>query len=154
MGGSECLESFGTSPEGLTSEKAARRLRSYGPNAISGEERSAFAVLLEQFQSGLTIMLFVAGLLTIVLGDFVDGALILALLLLDVSLGFFQEYRLERALADLCRMVEVGVTVFRDSQETKILARAPVPGDIVLVRAGDLVPADLRLIEGDGFMVN
>ncbi|MDA8188589.1 MAG: cation-transporting P-type ATPase [Dehalococcoidales bacterium] len=150
----ECLRLLGTEPEGLTSEEAALRLEEFGPNAIAGEERSILTILLEQFQNGLVIMLFAAGLITVALGDFIDGAIILALLLLNTSLGFLQEYRSERALADLRRMVEVLAPAVRDSREVKIPARNLVPGDVVLVRAGDIVPADMRLIEGASLMVN
>jgi P-type Mg2+ transporter len=150
----ECLALLGSRAQGLTSEDARYRLDAVGTNTIAGDERSAFAILREQFQNGLTLMLFGAGLLTVVLGDFVDGAIILALLLLNTSLGFFQEYRSERALAHLRRMVEVHSLALRDGQEVQIPARTLVPGDVVLVCAGDLVPADLRLIEGEDLMVN
>ncbi|MCL5961811.1 MAG: cation-transporting P-type ATPase [Chloroflexi bacterium] len=150
----ECLKQVASSPEGLSSEEAAERLRRFGPNMIPGEERSAFAILQEQFRSALTLMLLAAGLITLILSDFVDGSIILALLLLNTSLGFFQEYRSERALADLRRLVEVQALVLRDGGEMKVPARVMVPGDIVLVRAGDFVPADLRLIEAAGLMVN
>lgn len=150
----ECLRLLDSTAEGLTSAEAGRRLRIYGPNAIAGEERSAQSILVEQFKNGLTLMLFGAGVITIVTGDFVDGAIILALLLLNTSLGFFQEYRSERALADLRRLIEVQAIVLRDGREVKTPVHDLVPGDIVLVRAGDLVPADLRLIEGSGVMVN
>lgn len=150
----ECLELLGTSPEGLTPEEATRRLREIGPNIVPSEERSTFVILREQFQNGLTLMLFAAGLLTLVLGDFVDGAIILALLLVNTSLGFFQEYRSERAQADLRRMIEICARPFRNGEEAEIPARDLVPGDIVLIRAGDLVPADMRLIEGEGLRVN
>ncbi len=150
----ECLELLDTTLEGLTSEEATRRLRTFGPNVVAREERSAFVILREQFENGITLMLFGAGILTIFLGNFVDGAIILILLLLNVSLGFFQEYRSERALADLRRLVRVSARVLRDGREVKMSVRDLVPGDIVVVCAGDLVPADLRLIEGESLMVN
>jgi len=150
----DCLRWLRSSPEGIGSEEAARRLRAFGPNSIGGQERTALGILREQLANGLTLLLLAAGLVTLVLGDFVDGAIILGLLLLNSSLGFVQEYRSQRALADLRRLVEVHTRALRDGREVTIPARNLVPGDVVLVRAGDLVPADLRLVEGAGVEVN
>ncbi|MCL5256387.1 MAG: cation-transporting P-type ATPase [Chloroflexi bacterium] len=150
----QTLELLHSSSNGLSPEEAAHRLETTGPNAIAAEQRSALTILGQQLRNGLMILLFSAALITIVLGDYVDGAIILVLLLLNTSLGFFQEYRAERALADLRRLVEVQSRVLRGGQEVQVPARDIVPGDIIMVRDGDLVPADARLIDGEGLMVN
>jgi Mg2+-importing ATPase len=150
----DVLKKLDTSLNGLSEEEAAQRLLRIGSNAIMAEQRSALVILLEQFRNGLMLLLFGAGVVTIAIGDHVDGAIILAFLFLNTGLGFFQEYRSEQALADLKRMVEVHALVLRNGREVAVPARDLIPGDIVLIKAGDFVPADLRLIEGDEVSVN
>lgn len=134
--------------------EAGRRLKTLGPNTIATERRSVLNILREQFQNGLILMLFGAGILTVILGDYVDGTIILALLFLNTGLGFIQEYRSERALDDLRRLVEVHALTLRDGKEVSLPAHALVPGDVIVIKPGDLVPADLRLIYGDRVSVN
>ena len=135
-------------PAGLTSAEAARRLAEYGPNELRAADRvSPWAVLLSQFKNVLIIILLVATALSAVLGHGVEAIAIAVIVLLAVLLGFVQEYRAERAIEALRRMAALTATVLRDDEEMEIPARDLAPGDVILLRAGDVVPADARLVE-------
>ena len=95
------LELLGSSPKGLTAHEATSRLERLGPNALAVESRSLRTIALEQLRNGINILLAGAGVLTITTGDFVDGAIILGLIALNVGLSIVQEYRAERALSAL-----------------------------------------------------
>jgi Ca2+-transporting ATPase len=135
-------------PAGLTSAEATRRLAEHGPNELRAAGRvSPWAVLLGQFKNVLIVILLVAAALSAVLGHGVEAIAIAVIVLLAVLLGFVQEYRSERAIEALRRMAALTATVLRDDEEMEIPARDLVPGDVILLRAGDVVPADARLVE-------
>ncbi len=137
-----------SSPTGLTSAEAARRLAQYGPNELQAAARvSPWSILLAQFQNVLIIILLIATGLSLLLGHGIESIAIVVIVLFAVLLGFIQEYRAERAIEALRRLAAPNATVLRDGVEQAIPARDLVPGDVVLLRAGDRVPADLRLIE-------
>ncbi len=148
------LSSLGTSPAGLSSTEAKRRLAEQGPNQIGVQTRSLYKILAEQARNGINLLLTAAGVLTIVTGDLVDGVIILVLILLNVGLSIVQEYRAERALEALRNLLPVKSRVIRDGAEIAVPADALVPGDLVRIFSGDLVPADIRLIEGRGLQIN
>jgi Ca2+-transporting ATPase len=136
------------SPRGLSSAEAARRLQEVGPNEIGTTERaSRWGLLFEQFKNVLIIILLVATALSAFLGHWVEAIAISIIVILAVFLGFIQEYRAERAIEALRQMSAPTATVLRDEMENEIPARELVLGDVVLVNAGDKVPADLRLVE-------
>ena len=141
---------LGTEPEfGLTDSEARTRLDRYGPNVVEDRGgRSAWRVLLAQFTGVLTLVLFVAAVLSVFLGDALDAGAILAIVVLNAALGFFQEHRAERSMAALKRMAAPVVRVRRDGRVQEISALALVPGDVVLLEAGNVVPADARLLRG------
>jgi len=135
-------------PEGLTTAEADTRLATYGPNQLqSGGGVSAWAILAAQLRNVLMVILLVATLLSAVMGHGTEAVAIGAIVLLAVLLGFSQEYRAERATEALRRMAAPTATVLRDGDECEIAARHVVPGDVIVLRAGDRVPADARLIE-------
>jgi len=137
-----------TSPSGLTDIEAARRLEQYGPNELKAAQRiSPWALLLEQFKNVLIIILIVAIVLSAFLGHSVEAIAIAVIVMFAVILGFVQEYRAERAIDALRRMAAPAATVLRNGQEIEIPARELVPGDIIFMRAGDKIPADVRLTE-------
>lgn len=138
-----------TDPEhGLSAEEAQRRLQRYGPNAFESREKLRWpAMLLRQFKDVLIIILLVAAGISAAVGDPVDAIAILAIIGLNAALGFFQEYRAERALAALKRLLAPHCRVIRDGVCTTIDASALVPGDLVRLQPGDHTPADLRLVE-------
>lgn len=137
-----------TTPAGLTHAAAAGRLAAYGPNELQATHRiSPWAVFVEQFKNVLIIILLVAALLSAFLGHGVEAVAITVIVLFAALLGFAQEYRAERAIEALRQMAAPEASVLRDGSETKVPARDLVPGDVVLLRAGDRMPADLRLLE-------
>ncbi len=133
---------------GLTSEAVLERMAAHGPNALpEPPKRSVFLVLLRQFKSPLIYILFVAAALAAVLSHWGDAAVILAVVLVNALIGSYQEGRAERSMAALRRLSALQVRVLRDGHEQAIAARELVPGDLLLLAAGDAVGADARLIE-------
>jgi Ca2+-transporting ATPase len=133
---------------GLTAAEAARRLAEHGPNELQAAHRvSPWALLAEQFKNVLIIILLIATILSAFLGHGVEAIVIGVIVLFAVLLGFVQEFRAERAIEALRQMAAPTAIVLRDGVETELPARELVPGDIILLRAGDKVPADARLTE-------
>ena len=143
------LRELETDPhQGLSAEEAGRRLERYGPNELRKEERAApWRLFLNQFKNALIVILLVAIALSALVGEIVDAGIILAIVVFSTVLGFIQEYRAERALEALKRMLTPTITVIRGGTEQEIPSRDLVPGDIMLLEAGDRIPADSRLIE-------
>ena len=148
------LRRLGSGPEGLPSAEAARRFAQYGPNEVRADRRSFGGIIGEQLRSGINLLLAFAGLLTVLVGSLTDGAIILVLVVLNLGLSIFQEYRAERALDALRALLPLTVRVWRDGAEIERPARELVPGDVIALRAGNLVPADVRLLEAEGLEVN
>lgn len=145
----QCAQHLKTSLEdGLSEEDASRRLASAGPNVIEGgRQRSPWKMLGAQFADVLIVILMVAAVISGFVGEAVDTAAILIIVVLNAVFGFVQEFRVERALAALRDMASPEATVLRGGQRLKIAAEDLVLGDYVLLEAGQIVPADLRLIE-------
>ncbi len=144
----QVFDQLNTGPAGLTGAEATRRLAEHGPNELRAAGRiSPWAVLLSQFKNVLIVILLVATALSAVLGHGVEAIAITVIVLFSVLLGFVQEYRAERAIEALRRMAALTATVLRDGEEVEIPARDLAPGDVILLRAGDVVPADARLAE-------
>ncbi len=145
---SEALASLDSKRTGLSQEEAQHRLAQFGPNELAGKEKiSPWAILLEQFKNFLIIILLVAVALSAIMGEVADAIVIFVIVLFAAGLGFIQEYRAERAMAALKRMAAPTASVLRDGKETEVPARELAPGDIVLLKTGDRIPADARLIE-------
>ena len=133
---------------GLTEGEAAERLAQQGINSFGASRgRSAIGLFLRQFQSPLIIILIVASLVTFFSHEYIDASFIFFSVLVAVVLGWFQEYRAERATSALNSYIEERVRVVRDGREQEIDARQVVAGDIVILRSGERVPADGRLVE-------
>jgi Ca2+-transporting ATPase len=143
----DVCSTLSSTPDGLTGVEAARRLAAHGPNELRAARRvSPGALLLEQCKNVLILILLIATGLSAFLGHGVEAIAIAVIVLFAVLLGFVQEYRAERAIEALRQMAAPTATVLRDGQETEIPARRLVPGDVLLVRAGNKVPADARLL--------
>ena len=145
----EALDRLGSSkPQGLQVGEAQRRLEQYGLNELTERgARSPWQILWEQVTGILTLILIAAAVISIFLGDTLDAIVILAIVILNAGLGFTQEYRAEQSMAALKRMAVPNVRVRRDGQVQPISARELVPGDIVLLETGNVVPADGRVVE-------
>jgi Ca2+-transporting ATPase len=142
------LGRLASGPDGLTAADAEARIAQYGLNELQAAAGvSAWSLLAAQFKNVLIVILLVATVLSAVLGHGTEAIAIAAIVLLAVLLGFVQEYRAERATDALRRMTAPTATVLRGGEECEIPARQLVPGDVVLLRAGDRVPADARLVE-------
>jgi Ca2+-transporting ATPase len=140
---------------GLSPQEAAEHLAKAGPNELrKGEAVSPWTILLSQFRSLVIWVLIGAAVVSAALGEFVDGIAIIAIVLLNALIGFFQEYRAERAAAALARMTAPRAKVVRGGQAAVIGASEVVPGDLLLLDAGDLVAADARLLEASAMRVN
>ena len=140
--------------EGLPKEAAVRRLAHYGPNELQAARHiSPWEILFEQFKNVLIIILLIATALSAFLGEGVDAIAILVIVIFAVVLGFAQEYRAERAIEALKEMAAPTAAVLRDGEEQEIPAREVVPGDVIILRAGDKIPADARLIESINLQV-
>ena len=146
----EAATRLGTEPaSGLTDSEARERLDRYGPNVVAERGgRSALQALLAQFTGVLTLVLGAAAVLSAFLGDWLDAGAILAIVVLNATLGFFQEYRAEQSMAALKRMAAPVVRVRRNGRVQEVSARGLVPGDVVLLETGNVVPADARLLQG------
>ncbi|MWD27364.1 HAD-IC family P-type ATPase [Aquicoccus sp. SCR17] len=138
-------------PEGLSAEEAAARLARHGPNRLpEPPPRGWLARLWGQFDNLLIQVLIAAGGVTALLGHWTDAAVILAVVVLNAAIGFWQEGRAENALAAVRGMLSAEASVRRGGERVRIPASELVPGDLVLLGAGDRVPADLRLTETRG----
>lgn len=146
---SEVLRKVNTDQrKGLTPEEVRKRLDIYGYNEFKKEERvSPLTIFFNQFKNVLIIILLIATLLSALVGEIFDAGLILVIVIFCALLGFIQEYRAERALEALKKMLSPTITAIRDGKEQEVLSKELVPGDILILEAGDKVPADARLIE-------
>ena len=133
---------------GLTKEQAQERLQKYGHNELEEKPRPGFlSMLFAQFNNFLVIILIVAAAVSLLLGECVDAIAIMVIVVLNAVVGVVQESKAEAALAALKKMAAPNAQVIRDGHQITIASRELVPGDIVLVEAGNYVPADLRLVE-------
>ena len=133
---------------GLAEDEVKRRLEKYGYNELKKEEGiSPFTLFINQFKNILIIILLIATVLSALVGETFDAALILVIVVFCAVLGFIQEYRAERALEALKKMLSPTITVLRGGREEEIPSKELVPGDILLLEAGDKIPTDARLIE-------
>jgi Ca2+-transporting ATPase len=149
------LESLGTSAEGITEQEAAARLNTYGLNEIIEEGKSSrLRMLISQFKSFLIIILLAAAAVSALLGETADSIIILLIVILSGLLGFLQDYSAQKAIAALKQMATPTARVVRDSRTSMIPASRIVPGDIILLRMGDGIPADSRLIESFNLQVD
>src|SRR5210317_93012 len=143
----ETFDLLASSEAGLASAQAAKRLAEVGPNVLAAEEKiRIFSILLHQFKSPLIYVLLVAAVVTFFLQEYIDMAVILAVVILNAIIGFIQEVKAEQGVRSLKKMVQAKARALRDRREKEIPGSQLVPGDVVYLAAGMRVPADLRLI--------
>jgi Ca2+-transporting ATPase len=144
----EVLHHLEVRDEGLTSAEAEKRLQHYGPNQLEEAPRPGFLALLwGQLNNFVVILLIVASIISALLGDYVESAAIMAIVVLNSVLGIIQEQRAEQALAALKKLAAPEAQVLRDGSRRSVPSYNLVPGDIVFLEAGNFIPADLRLLE-------
>ncbi|HEY3116789.1 MAG TPA: HAD-IC family P-type ATPase, partial [Chloroflexota bacterium] len=142
------LDRLASDPLGLSEQEAAVRLARYGPNAFRvGRHVSAWVVLLRQFRSVMIVLLLFAGIIAYFVGDLLDAAAILAVLAINVVIGFVTELRAHRAVESLLALEVTRAQVVREGKVREVDARGVVPGDVIEVEAGRAIPADARLLE-------
>ena len=145
------LSRLGSGPDGLSSADVAERLRQFGPNILGTHQVRATAVLVRQIRNPILILLLGAALVAGLTGGGTNALIIAVIVALSVGLGFFNEYRAERAMAALRAQIRHEAEVRRDGQASGVPVTDLVPGDVVSLRIGALVPADVRLLEVDEF---
>ena len=152
----EVVKKLKTDPQkGLSGEEVEKRQKKFGKNKLPQEKPlSAFKIFLEQFKSPLIYILLIAGIITLFLKEYTDSIVIFAAVILNAVVGFIQENKASQALRELKRVLSVNAIVFRDGRVEEILADELVPGDIILLRPGEKVPADGRLIRVYNLKVN
>jgi Na+-exporting ATPase len=146
--GSKLATDLGTTQnDGLSKNEAGRRLETHGENLLNDTTSvSAIGVLIGQLANALTLVLFAALALSFGVQDFVEGSVIAAVIAVNTAVGFFQEYRAEKTMDALRQLSSPTAFVVRNGESTAIPAKNVVPGDIVAIKTGDVIPADLRMI--------
>ncbi len=144
----QVLNHFEVQDNGLTSDEAKNRLEQYGPNQLKESPRPTFLHMLwEQLNNFVVILLIIASVISALLGDYVEAAAIMAIVVLNAVLGIVQERRAEEALAALKKLAAPDAQVIRDGHRKTVPSYELVPGDIVFLEAGNFIPADIRLLE-------
>jgi magnesium-transporting ATPase (P-type) len=155
MAADEVLARIEASTDGLTQEEAQRRLGEYGPNRLpETASRGPLMRLLAQFNSLLIYVLLAAAVLAALIDHYIDALVILAVVIVNAVIGFIQEGRAEQALDAIRTMIDPRASVLRGAQRETVPAEEIVPGDLVILEAGDRVPADLRLIRARNLRID
>jgi Ca2+-transporting ATPase len=142
------MEELSSSAQGISSEEALKRFEEYGPNELTEKKKkTAFVMFLDQFRDFMILVLIAAAVIAGIVGELSDTIPICIIVVLNAVIGFIQEYRAEKAMAALKKMASPSATVIRDGVPAVIAASQLVPGDVIILEAGNVVPADSRLIE-------
>ncbi len=150
----EVLDLLSTNLYGLSSKDAEERIKKYGENILPEEKKSILLIFIKQFKNIFNIVLGFALILTIFLNKFTDSFVILMIILVNVLMGFFFEIRAEKTLEKLRKFVKPKAKVFRDKELIEVEAENIVPGDVVLVEEGDIIPADMRFFEVENLKID
>ena len=151
----ELLKRLRTTPRGLSSEQATENLETYGPNELAREHKhSAIKEFLLHFKSPLVIILLIAGIITGILGQLTNTTIIFVIIFVSIILDYYQESKAEKAAQLLKQKVTTTATVLRDNVKQEIKLPEIVPGDIIFLSAGDIAPADARVISAKDLFIN
>lgn len=149
MSAEDLFAKLESSAQGLSAAEAASRLQAVGPNELTVEKTSKGKMLFGYFWGPIPWMIEIAAVLSVINRDWMDFAIILALLIINAGIGFWQEYKASDALDALKAQLALKARVLRDGQWREVPARELVPGDVIRIRLGDVVPADTKLTEGE-----
>lgn len=150
----ETLRLLESSTNGLTEQQANERLLKFGFNELPSKKRTWFHILFSQLKSPFTYLLFIAGTISLIIGEIIDSLFIFLFVVINVVLGFIQEYRAEKAIEVLKSFLPNEVKAIRNSERIIINKKYLVPGDVVILSAGDIAPADLRIIEAKNLIID
>ncbi len=150
----ELWRTFDTNANGLSDREAQSRLKRYGPNTLRSHEPSAWQLLVRQFSSPFIYLLFAAAVISFGLKQFTEGWMILLFVAINSSLGFSQEYHSQRVLRALAHYVGATARVRRHGVEQALPSHDLVRGDVVIIETGDVIPADLRLLEENDLLAD
>src|SRR5690349_9363565 len=140
---------------GLSEKEAKEKYQEHGPNTIAGKKRiSPFKILLEQFSDFMVLILLASTVISAVMGEVTEAITIIAIVVMNAILGFVQEYRTERTMEALKNLAAPAAKVIRGGKPANIAAEQIVPGDLVILEAGDRVPADAMLVESHSLQVD
>ncbi len=151
----DLLKYLNSSDQGLSSVEAKARLEINGPNIFYKTTKfKTFRLYIKQFKNSLVYLLIIACILSFLFNGTSDGVVIIFILIINTSLSFYQEYRSEKAIDHLSKLIDREIMVLRDSKPLLVLEKDIVVGDIVILKEGDIIPADIRLLESDDLNVN
>ncbi|ACO03786.1 MAG TPA: cation transporter [Persephonella sp.] len=150
----DLLDFFNTGLNGLSDEEVKRRIEKYGLNELEEKKESSLLIFFRQFNNPLVYILIVAITITFFMGDYIDAGIIAGIVFVNGLLGFFQEIKARSSIEALKKLTETKTRVLRDGKEKTVSVSHIVPGDIVILEEGDVVPADIRLIDSVGLMVD
>jgi len=139
---------------GLNEKEIENRLAKYGKNILKFKEIKWWDILLRQFKSAFVYLLFAAAIITFVLNEYIDSLMILLFIIINSSLGFFQEYHSEKTMQLLKQSIVSYTKTIRNGKVKIICSEFLVPGDIIILETGDKIPADVRFIEIDNLLVD
>jgi len=151
----ELLKNLNTSEKGLSTEESEKRLKKEGFNEIAKKgKKSGFVILIEQFINPLVFVLIIASIIAYFLGEKTDAIIIITIVAINAILGFLQEYKAEKTVRALRKLIAQNTKVLRDGKKTEMDTKFIVPGDIIYLNIGDIVPADIRLLQTDDMTID
>src|SRR5690606_13643325 len=148
----DLFQQLKTTPSGLPSDNITALQKEHGANLLpDAQQKSRWSILLSQFMDVMIILLIIAAIISFAVGEHTDAFVILAIIIGNAWMGYSQEYNAEKSIKMLQEMSAQYAIVLRDDKPVKVDAKELVPGDIILLEAGDIVPADARLFEVNSF---
>ncbi len=146
----EVLKQIGSTPDGLDDSAVKQKLEEHGKNELKAKKKvSPLVIFIRQFLDVMILVLVVAAVISVFIGEVSDTIVIVVIIVLNAIIGFIQEYRAEKAIEALKKMAAPSSQVIRNGNITEVPAVELVPGDVVLLEAGNAVPADIRLLQGE-----
>lgn len=150
----EALEELKSSINGISTQEAEKRLKIYGKNKIELEEESTLKIFIRQFTNPLILILILASFIALYLGDLKDFYFIVGIVFVNGLIGFYQEYKAKTKIKDLLQLSIPKVEVLRDGKVVELSSEDITVGDIIILREGDVIPADVRFIETNNLLVD